>query len=315
MTASRPCRYLTFVFTSLLLLAVPAAAGAAIVTNGNFETGNLSGWQVYNSSPATGNWFAYTGSTSPLSGLPVTAPPQGNYAAITDQDDEGLHILYQDLTLPTGGSQDQLSLTVYYISDAPIASPSTLDPSGSQNQQYRIDVMRPGAAIDSMLGKDILRTVFAAHAFSPMELAPTQATTFLPISSAGRTVRLRLAEVDNQGNFNASADAVSVRSNAFTVGQRVLNRKKGTATVPVTVPNDGTLTLQGKGVKRLSGPASGSVAIGEAGTVNLLVKAKGKKKRKLSDKGKVKVKVTITYTPTGLNAASQTAKIKLKKKT
>jgi hypothetical protein len=54
-----------------------------------------------------------------------------------------------------------------------------------------------------------------------------------------------------------------------------------------------------------------------AGTVNLLIKAKGAKKHKLNKKGKVKVKVNVTYAPSGSPAGdpnTQTDRIKLVKK-
>lgn len=102
-----------------------------------------------------------------------------------------------------------------------------------------------------------------------------------------------------------------VPSNSLTVGEAALNKKKGTANLPVTLPNPGTLTGSGNGAK-----VSRSVT---AGKVSLLVKAKGKKKRTLLETGKVKLRVAITYTPsagsppTAGPAVTQTVKVKLKK--
>ncbi len=39
-------RVLALAAASVALLAVPSAASAATVTNGDFETGTLSGWQT-----------------------------------------------------------------------------------------------------------------------------------------------------------------------------------------------------------------------------------------------------------------------------
>ena len=102
-------------------------------------------------------------------------------------------------------------------------------------------------------------------------------------------------------------------ANTVTVGATTLNKKKGTATLNLTLPNAGDLTASGKGVTASSaGGALISKAVG-AGAAQLLIKAKGKKKRKLNDTGKVKLNVTITYTPQNGNPASQTVKVKLKK--
>jgi hypothetical protein len=302
----RVSRRIAGLAVAVALLVVPGSAGAAIVNNGDFETGNLSGWQTSNQGP--GNWFAYGGTVAPLSMNSIPAPPQGSFAAIADQTNVSRQILYQDVTLPPAGSQVRLSLIAYYTADALIVSPDTLDVSSTENEQYRIDVMRPGAAVDSVASGDILATVLRTQTGAPIVLAPTQKTADLS-AFAGQTVRLRFAVATTNDNLDGGADAVAI--NGLTVGQATRNKKKGTAALPVTVTDAGTVTLAGTGVKPSS--ASKSVAV-QAGTTNLLVKAQGKKKRKLNRKGKVKVQVTITYTPTGAAPLSETAKLKLKKK-
>jgi subtilisin-like proprotein convertase family protein len=99
--------------------------------------------------------------------------------------------------------------------------------------------------------------------------------------------------------------------NTLTAGKPKLNKKKGTAQLPVTVGDAGQLTLSGKGVKTAA--ASKSVAVAAPGTVNLTVKPKGKTRKKLNSTGKAKVKVNITFTPTGGASNATTKKIKLKK--
>jgi hypothetical protein len=114
------------------------------------------------------------------------------------------------------------------------------------------------------------------------------------------------------GDFNVSTDvrinvsAVVDPTNSFTVGGVTRNKKKGTATISVTVPNPGDLTGTGAG-------ATISKAA-QAGTVQLLIKAKGKKRKTLNSTGKVKLSPTITYTPTGGDPSSQSVKVKLRKK-
>jgi len=102
-------------------------------------------------------------------------------------------------------------------------------------------------------------------------------------------------------------------SNTFTLGAITRNKKKGTATVTVTVPNSGELTGSVNGAKVASARAVTSKSVG-AGQAQLLVNAKGKKKRKLNETGKVKLKIAITYTPTGGDPNSQSVKVTLKKK-
>ena len=87
------------------VLAAPSAGLAASVENGNFETGNLQGWQVHRVTEL-GDWYAYRGTDAPIGGkqlgAPVIAPPQGTYAAITDEYNPDTVVLYQDIVLRAG---------------------------------------------------------------------------------------------------------------------------------------------------------------------------------------------------------------------
>jgi hypothetical protein len=101
-------------------------------------------------------------------------------------------------------------------------------------------------------------------------------------------------------------------TSTFTVDAITRNKKKGTATLTVTVAHAGELTGAGKGV-RVANAAVISKTVSAPGSVQLLIKAKGKKKKKLNSTGKVKVKPKITYTPTGGEPGTRSVKVKLKK--
>jgi hypothetical protein len=107
--------------------------------------------------------------------------------------------------------------------------------------------------------------------------------------------------------------AVFAPSNSFTLGATTRNKKKGTATLNLNLPNPGELTASGNGVKAASARAVTSKSV-TAGSVQLLIKAKGKKKRKLNETGKVKLNAAITYTPTNGDPSTQSTKLKLKKR-
>src|SRR5262249_32677644 len=84
-------------------------------------------------------------------------------------------------------------------------------------------------------------------------------------------------------------------TNTFSFGATQRNKKKGTATLNLTLPNPGELSGSGNGAKVAS--AAGAViskAVG-AGPAQLLIKAKGQKKKKLNEKGKIKLNVAVTY--------------------
>ena len=97
--------------------------------------------------------------------------------------------------------------------------------------------------------------------------------------------------------------------NAFSFGKVKLNKKKGTAKLPVKVPGAGKLKLKKTSkVKGASKTATG------AGTVKLNVKPRGKAKKQLKKRGKAKVKASVTFTAEAGEPATKSKKLKLKKK-
>ena len=117
-----------------------------------------------------------------------------------------------------------------------------------------------------------------------------------------------------QARANVNVSAVFNPSNTVTVGSTALNKKKGTATLNLTLPNPGDLTASGSGV---SAASAGHAQISKAvtpGPAQLLIKATGKKSKTLNQKGKVTLTVAITYTPTNGAPGTQSVQVQLKKK-
>lgn len=318
---SRRLAILTAAFVALL---APSAAAAANVVNGDFESGTLSGWRVHRETEA-GNWFAYQGTDAPIGSKRgsgpshVQAPPQGQYAATTDEANPDTLILSQEIAL--GPGSDFLNLTVYYNSYDPIEvpTPDTLsvdeESLGSQdNQQFRIDVMRPGSPIDSLDPADILRTVFQTNPGDPQERTPFRITTDLS-SLAGQTVLLRIANAVHEEVFNAGVDAISITGappSSFSVGKARANRRNGTVALSVQIPGAGQLAAKDKGAKpaaRLSDLAKNgksraqikpvNVKVAAAGTKTIHLKPTASARATLKQKHRLRVKVSVTYTPTG----------------
>lgn len=97
--------------------------------------------------------------------------------------------------------------------------------------------------------------------------------------------------------------------NEFSFGKVRLNKKKGTATIEVDVPDAGEVALAGtKKVKKESKAATGG------STLKLTIRARGKALKSLRKKGKVKVKATFTFVPSGGLAASKVKSLKLVRK-
>lgn len=98
--------------------------------------------------------------------------------------------------------------------------------------------------------------------------------------------------------------------NAIQLGKLKRNRKKGIAkqVVLVPLPDAGTLTISGKGLK------TKTINAPESGKVKLKVVPKGKAKRTENRTGRVKVKAKITYNPIGNAIKTLKRKVKLRKR-
>jgi hypothetical protein len=318
----QPVRRLIALIIALVALGAPTGASAATVVNGNFETGTLAGWQQF-SQTESGEWFAYDELEAEVESF--FPPPQGNFAAGDDQGDPDTDVLFQDIALEPAFNH-RLALTLYYDSNAPITvpSPNTLEIGGApENQQLRVDVVKPGAPILSLNPADILTTVFANKNGDPEFMFPTVLSANLT-PFAGQTVRLRIANAVQESVFNTGIDSVSITStpvpppplppapsNAIVRGKLTLNKSNGTGKLAIQAPGPGTLLAVGKGKTKKVKRAS--LAVTAAGTVKVPLNPNGAGKKVLNSKGKLKTQIDVTFTPTGGTAATQTYKVTLKK--
>jgi hypothetical protein len=97
-------------------------------------------------------------------------------------------------------------------------------------------------------------------------------------------------------------------SNLIKLGKLKLNKKAGTATLAVKVPDAGTLTVTAKGLKKVVRSSKG------AATLSLPIKPVGTTKKTLAKTGKAKLALTLTFAPTGGTAKRTSKTVKLLEK-
>ncbi|HVY54722.1 MAG TPA: IPTL-CTERM sorting domain-containing protein, partial [Thermodesulfobacteriota bacterium] len=197
-----------FVFLILFgFQPVKAFAQGELIQNGSFETGDFTGWTVINEQGGGGNWFVYSGTLTPISGITVLPPPDGAFAAITDQTGGGSHLLFQDISIPQGATVTCSAVIYYENSAEDFFAPDSLSSVVVPNQQARVDILRRNAN-PFTVSDGVLLNVFQTLPGDPLSLGYT--TLEFDLSEfAGSQVRLRVAEVDNQLFFNFSIDEVS----------------------------------------------------------------------------------------------------------
>jgi hypothetical protein len=236
----------------------------------------------------------------------------------------GLWTLFQEGTQDPGGGLDRFMGSVTIDKDGNIAlgysasSPSSFpsiryatrtpcDPPGTLESEV---VMKAGSGVQTSVNNRW--GDYSAMAVDPSTDAFWYTNEYYAATSAtGWSTAI--------GSFDVppATCPIAKPSNQFTIDKIKKNKRKGTATMTVTVPNPGVLTLGGSGIKPQR-PVAGRIEAASktvgAGTTKLKIKAKGNKKKKLNKKGKVKVTAKVTYTPTGGDPATQTKNVKLKKK-
>ena len=206
------------------------AVAATTVTNGSFETGDFTGWTVIPQADSSGNWTVTTGTSSPIdqvtiplrrprptrrsSTRPVRARPS---CTRTSRSSAGratrtLTFTHWYANDATEGGEDVVG-TKRSLDDTPLwASPPTLDfTTDVDNQQYRVDIMKPTADLASVASADVLKSVFQTEPGDPATLDPTGVTVDLS-AFAGQTVRLRFAAVDNDFYLRVGVDCLALAS-------------------------------------------------------------------------------------------------------
>jgi hypothetical protein len=129
-----------------------------------------------------------------------------------------------------------------------------------------------------------------------------------PLIRAGNLADNESGDFGNADEKDVNVSAVISPSSVITLGDTKFNKRKGTATLVVNVPNPGQLVASGTGV------GSAPLSVGAPDVEQLVIRATGKAKKKLKSKGKVGLTVQLTFTPTGGFANTTQINLKLKKK-
>ncbi len=197
----------------LVAFAVSPAVAQELLTNGDFETGDLTGWTVMDSGIGTFGISA-PGALSPISGFPTSPNAGGGTSyAVSDQNGPGTHALIQTFTVPGPAALVVLRFEMFVNDQSglgPLVNPAGLDDTAFPNQHARVDILT-AAATPFDTGPSVL-----ANFYMGVDPGPTP-NPYIPYVfditaavGAGGTYQLRFAEVDNQLFLQQGVDNVSI---------------------------------------------------------------------------------------------------------
>jgi PKD domain len=129
------------------------------------------------------------------------------------------------------------------------------------------------------------------------------------VYAAPGSYRVKATVADALGRTATSFGTILVKArNHFTIGKLKRNRKRGTATLTVTIPEPGAIVASGKGIKKAT------VRAAKGGALKVPLKAVGKGLKRLKANGRLKAKLKIAYSPVGGDTSTQQHRVTLQKK-
>ena len=252
---------------ALTVFVLPRQAEAQCTfTNGDFETGTLSGWTKYFRSNNIGDWYNYTGTTTPVSAHTIAAP-MGTRGAVIDHNAPTTHELYQDVTIPAGQSTITFYMA-YNNTNGYFVTLNSLD--WVNNQQARIDIVKTTTPNESIASGDILSPLYQSRPGDPLIVSPMTQMFYDTSALAGQTVRLRFAAAVGLSYFPFAIDNVCLSGglNTFSkntpTGTKVTTNLGDVSVFYNSVTVAGTTSVQQLGTGTQSNPPIGETFTGPA---------------------------------------------------
>ncbi|WP_186775700.1 PEP-CTERM sorting domain-containing protein [Rubripirellula tenax] len=203
-----------FVAFLVAMIGLSSHAGAGVLlTNGGFETGDLTGWTTVDA--GSGSIDVISGVTPGNSGnFPTAGPSSGSFYAVTSQNGPGTHALLQSFTVAGPISTAELTFDMFVQTESTaIVDPAGLDHTGNPNQHARVDILTgTAAALDT--GAGVLFNFYTGIDGFPTQPYTSYTFDITALVGGGGTFQLRFAQSDNLGFFNLGVDNVQITTSS-----------------------------------------------------------------------------------------------------
>jgi formylglycine-generating enzyme required for sulfatase activity len=162
-----------------------------LIINGDFETGDLSGWTLVDS--GDGTFVINDGTFDPGGPDGPLATYNGSFSALSNQDAPGVHTIYQDVTLHASTTLATLAWADMIRNHAGEFS----DP----DQEFRVEIWNTD--------NEVLATLFSTNPGDPLLNSWTERSADIS-QFAGMTIRVAFTEEDNHFYFNVHLDDIRI---------------------------------------------------------------------------------------------------------
>jgi hypothetical protein len=190
----------------------PGGVNSSLLTNGNFETGDLTGWTEYSE-----GWGEFVinengGEVNWAPSLPLN-PDGGDFVAMSQQIGPTFSMIYQSFTVPDGAVDMILSFDLLIANWHDENIVGTLDVTDWPNQHSRVDILNFGADVDSIAAQDVVANLFLSNddnigiddSFQSYEFDDIH-----DVLTPGETYIIRFAQVDTEFFYNLVVDNVDI---------------------------------------------------------------------------------------------------------
>lgn len=201
-----------------VVLSVSSFANANLIINGDFETGDFTGWST--SHLGGSSLGVLTNPGDPDLG---SSPSIDHYAFAGNQGGPSQNIFWQTFAVPNSLSSLNFSFDYTYRNfSSSFVNPTvdTLDYLSVSNQQFRVEILTGSANFLTVTASDIVFTAFQTVSSSPNPVLWTNLTQDITTAVSayqGQNLIVRFAQVDNNGPFDIGFDNVVLNATTVSV--------------------------------------------------------------------------------------------------
>jgi len=200
-----------FAMVSLICIAPigPAHAFLELITNGDFETGDFTGWIKQGIGDLYSDWYISSGTTAPAGPQDTVGPAGGAYFAISDTTGPAAQSLIQTFTVPTNSSSVILDFDMFVNN----WWESTIIGTGfdfNGDQYARVDILAGGSSPFDV-GTSIVANLYAgADTVETINPYTHYLFDITPIVGAGGDYILRYGSTQTFYHLQQGIDNVSI---------------------------------------------------------------------------------------------------------